>query len=117
MDMLCVASRCPSLGLGREYILDFLRVDYASVRECKFSVLECPTVARPYEVSDTLTVFQMPVQVGLKPVYAVGHSAVRCEVSDINKTVPALYEETEDGCFDFLVQREDKIQFRASTVS
>ena len=46
----CVASP----GLYREYILDFLRVDYASVGECQFTVLECSTVARSYEVTDTL---------------------------------------------------------------
>ena len=86
MDMLYVAS----LGLGREYILDFLRIDYASVRECEFAILECPAIACSYEVADTLTVFQMPVQVGLKPVYALCHSVVRCEIPDINKTVSAL---------------------------
>ena len=53
MDMLCVTS----LGLGREHILYFLRIDYASVGECEFPVLECATVARSYKVSDTLTVF------------------------------------------------------------
>ena len=33
-----------SLGLGREHILDFLRIDYASVRECEFAILECATI-------------------------------------------------------------------------
>ena len=93
-----------SLGLCREYILDFLRVDYASMGECQFPVLKSSTIACSYEVSDTLTVFQMAVEVGLKPVYALCHSAVRCEVADINKTVLAFYEETEDKGFDFLVQ-------------
>ena len=99
LDMPCMAS----LGLGREHILDFLRIDYASVGECEFAVLECPAVARPYEVSDNLTVFQMPVQVGLKPVYALCHFGVWSKVPDIYKTVPALYEETEYECFYLLV--------------
>ena len=46
----------------------------------------------------------MTVQVGLKLVYAMCHSAVRCEVAYINKTVSAFYEETEYECFCLLVQ-------------
>ena len=90
-------------SIDREHILNFLRVDYASVGECEFPVLECPAVARPYEVTDTLTVFQMSVQVGLKPVYALCHSAVRCEVPDIYHTISAFHEETEDKGFYLFV--------------
>ena len=90
-----------SMGLGQEHILDFLWVDYASVWECEFTILECVTVIRSYEVSDTLTVFQMLVQVGLKPVYALCHSVTWCEVAYIHHTVSALYEETEYECFYF----------------
>ena len=79
-----------SLGLGREYILDFLRIYYASEWECEFTVLECSTIARLYEVSDTLTVFQMPVQVGLQPVYALCHSAVWSKVAYIHHSVSAF---------------------------
>ena len=92
-----------SESIYSKHILDFLRVDYASVGECQFAVLECSTVARSDEVTDTLTVFQMSVQVGLQPVYAVGHCRVWSEVSDIYKTVSAFYEETENKGFYLLV--------------
>lgn len=90
-------------SIYREHILDFMRVDYASVWECQFTVLECSTVARSYEVTDTLWVFKMPVLMIWEPVYALCHSVIRCEVSDINKTVSAFYEETEYECFYLLV--------------
>ena len=92
-----------SLWLHREHILDFLRIDYASVGECQFTVLECPAVACSDKISDTLTVFQMTVHVGLQPVYALCHCRVWSEVADINKSVSAFHEETEDKGFYLFV--------------
>ena len=71
--------------------------------KCQFTVLECPAVACPYKVFETLTVFQMTVHVGLQPVYAVCHSWVWSEVAYIYKSVLTFHEETQDKGFYLLV--------------
>lgn len=92
LELPCKDSRM----LHGEYILYLLRVHYAPVGECQFPVLECPPVGCPYEVLDTLCIFKMPVLVALKPVYTLCHGRVWREIADINKTVFAFQEETED---------------------
>jgi hypothetical protein len=72
--------------------------------ECQFSVLECPAVGGADKILEALTVFQMTVQVGLQPVYAVGHCRVWSKVAYIDKSVFAFHEETEDECFYLFVQ-------------
>ena len=96
-------SLCSSLWLRREHILDFLRVHYASMRECQFAILECPAVACPYKVFETLSVFQMTVLMILQPVYAVCQCRVWSEVAYIDKSVLAFQEETEDKGFYLFV--------------
>ena len=94
----------PSLGLRREHILDFLRIDDTAIRECEFTILECPSIWGTDKILEALTVFQMTVQVGLQPLYTVCHCRVWSEVAYIDKSVLAFQEETEDECFYLLVQ-------------
>ena len=73
------------------------------MRECQFTVLECPAVGGADEVIEALAIFQMTVHVGLQPIYAMCHCRVWSEVADINKSVLAFHEETQDERFYLFV--------------
>ena len=89
------ASLCPSLWLHREHILDFLRVDYASVGEGQFAVLKCPAVGSSDEVPHGLGVFDVSVLVALEPVDSLCHLWVWIAAADVHESLRTSDEERE----------------------
>ena len=96
---------CPSLWLHREHILDFLRVDYASVGECQFAVLECPAVGSSDEVPYGLGVFDVSVLVALEPVDSPCHLWVWIAVAYVHESLRTSDEEREYEALYLPVQK------------
>ena len=111
------ASLCPSLWPHREHILDFLRVDYASVGECQFAVLECPAVRGSDEVPYGLGVFDVSVLVALEPVDSPCHLWVWIAAAYVHETLRTSDEEREYEALYLPVQKKREVEFYCPSVA
>ena len=111
------ASLCPSLWPHREHILDFLRVDYASVGECQFAVLECPAVRGSDEVPYGLGVFDVSVLVALEPVDSPCHVGVWIAVAYVHESLRTSDEEREYEALYLPVQKKREVEFYCPSVA